>query len=392
MMRNLIKVLIVTLASGVLLLSCGCSDVKMSGAVSNSESSGSSSDIASTNTTFSSIPDSVSALKPPSGTVEESAEVELDDEILTNARLYSFQQDNDVTYSVFWAYTLDDMNYLFGESWDLTLETGVIDLSYAWVSKFDNSAINKAELTYLLENSDLKHSLTGGTLDVTNFSLRNSGTAYVADIKVSRLDALFYSTYDEFKAAIDNYVTPYTFMFGTPGYAAPANELWSANPFAVNVNTYAVDAGTYTLETGVMIPVTMLKAYFWYPRFMIQETWYINDDRGLVTASDALLVLDDYDISNIDEATEGRLKSADWMYNSSGGYYEPVAGQGTPIMEPDLINVSLSECIDTLCNKYVVSYTASCEEFNKMVVPDGSLVGPSLTDIYIRYAYAGEEQ
>lgn len=389
-MRVRTKMLAGMLALGVLWFSCGCSGTRTSNVVSSDETSVADSGTEPASTTVISIPDSVTDRKPPLTDTEEGEPVSPVISYLASARLYSFQKDNDVTYSVFWSYTLDDINYLFGESWDLTPETGAVDLSYVWVSKFDNSTINKAELTYLLEKSDLKYPLTGGTLDVSNFSLRNSGTVYVADVKVSRLDALSYATYDEFKATVDSYVTPYTFMFGTPGYAAPADELKSAAPFAVNVNSYVINAGTYTLDTGETIPVTMLKAYFWYPRFMVQETWYINIDRGLVTASDALLALDDYEISGIDEATEGRLKSADWVYNSDGGYYEPVAGQGTPIMEPDLLGASLDECISTLCNKYAISYTASCEGFSKIVVEDDSLTGPSSTDIYIRYTYAGD--
>ena len=390
MTRMRIKLLAGVLALGVLWFSCGCSDDRTPSSVSSSENPVVDSGTMPTGTTVSSIPDSVTNRKPPLTDTEESEFTSPVTKYLASARLYSFQKDNDVTYSVFWTYALDDMNYLFGESWDLTPETGAIDLSYVWVSEFSNSTINKAELTYLLENSDLGFPLTGGTLDVSNFSLRNSGTMYMADVKVSRLDALSYATYDEFKAAVDAYVTPYTFMFGTPGYAASVDEMKSAAPFVVNINSYVIDAGMYTLETGETIPVTMLKAYFWYPRFMIQEAWYINIDRGLVTASDALLTLDDYKISNIDEATDGRLKSADWVYNSDGGYYEPKAGQGTPIMEPDLIGASLDECIATLCNKYVISYTASCEEFSKIVVEDNKLTGPSLTDIYIRYTYAGD--
>ena len=375
-----LKRLILVLVLIISMLSCGCSRAVDNSSSSNGADSSSSEAIAQGTT----APDTESNL------VSASVDSPVASGTMPSARLYSFQKDNDVTYSIFWAYTVDSIDYLVCESWNLTPESGILDLSYLCVGKLDGSAINKAELTYLLDNSSLKSALGTMDLSIDNFSLYESNSVYMCNIALSHLGSISFNSYEALKSTVDEYVTPYTFMFGQPSYAAPVEELYSADPYAVTVNTYVENAGVYTTASGEQIPVTMLKAYFWFAGFMIQETWYINSSEGLVTASDALICADEFDISNLDTYSRGRFSTSDWVLNSDGGYYEPKAGQGTPIMEPDLLGASYDICITRLCEMYPVSYLASVAEFSSTINPDGAFDGPSLADIYIRFAYKGE--
>lgn len=379
-MKKLTLILVLTIS----LLSCGCSGV----VDSSSGADNSSSEVSTQGTT---APDTESnPVSVDSDPVSAKVDSPVVSGTMPSARLYSFQKDNDVTYSIFWAYTVDSIDYLVCENWNLTPESGILDLSYFCIGKLDGSAINKAELTYLLDNSFLKSALGTMDLSVDNFSLYESSSVYMSNVALSHLGSISFDSYEALKSAVDEHVTPYTFMFGQPSYAAPVEELYSADPYAVTVNTYVENAGVYTTASGEQIPVTMLKAYFWFAGFMIQETWYINSSEGLVTASDALICADEFDISDLDTYSKGRFSTSDWVLNSDGGYYEPKAGQGTPIMEPDLFGASYDDCISRLCEKYPVSYLASVAEFSSAINPDGAFDGPSLADIYIRFAYKGE--
>lgn len=392
------KFLGILVASCLVLSLCGCQkEVKTSTdsnvSIAKSASESSSTSVETEPSSVETMDSGESTSEPeapevsiPSASVTENTTPASSSDSVVAGRLYVFQKDSDTDYSVFWTYNISGIEYLMTELWQLS-DTG-IDLQYTLLGRSDGAAISKAEVTELINKSDLKYPITGGTIDVDTLLLDSTGLVYVTPTPMSKLGLLSFNSYDEFNQSVLSFATSYTYVSGSPLYTQ-SEAVNSYEPFALNVHNYLEEneGATYTLETGEVVPVMVIKLYFWYPGYLIQEEWCISsrEEYGLLAATDALVVADGCDIADIGEVTCGRFNADDWVYNE-GGYYEPKVGQGTSLMEPDMMGKSLVDCMNVINNDYAISYTASSANYNAFVRPDGNIIGPSINDIYVRYA------